>query len=476
MKWTALLSVWSLTLLAPPAMMLRAGADVVYLKDGTKVEGDILRKTEAGWSVKTADGTVVNVDADKVKGFEAKRGNPAEEPLQRLLSLRRTVEGQTDIRKILGRYKKFVEQHVGLPVVEEALKDVEIWEQRLADGKVKVGDKWVTKDEQALRQTAAAERTADVRRMLLQGKLKEATAAIDSTLAEDPQNAAALYLRGVVLFRQGQTAAARKAFDGVIQLSPDHSPSLNNVAVILSANKQYLGAINYYGQAMNAAPMVRPILDNVAEALNELPEAQRDNEAAKNVVLLFNAQDMALQTRMKKEGLFRWGSTWVKETELGQVKAEQDQINDKLERMEAEFEQVQDRIEQLGRDIDDTERSIRRIEAQSYGRDSTGRAIRLSYPRLYYDLKRDLEQLYGERDGEEEKSARLKKKARQARQALSIPRYTSVQQIIGVEGAPDLPPLTEADLGGDGDLRQSPTTAPSTAPAAIGDKVGSNAS
>ena len=70
----------------------------------------------------------------------------------------------------------------------------------------------------------------------------------------------------------------------------------------------------------------------------------------------------------------------------------------------------------------------------------------MSYPRLYYDLKRDLEQLYGERERREGEGPRLRQEAKQVQQEISVPRYTGVQQIIGVEGAPDLPALTARRL------------------------------
>ena len=466
MRRTALFAVWATTLLAPLALLpSQAPADVVYLKDGSKVEGEILRKTEQGWVVKQPDGKVTNIEADRVKSFEARRigtGGPAggvDDTMQRLLSLRRSVEGLTDIAKILDRYRKFIEHHVGTPAADEALRDVEIWEKRLDSGMVKVGERWVTPVEHGVLKEKAAARAGEARRLLLQGRGKEATAALDAALAEDPQNAAALYLRGVVYSRQQQTASARKSFEASLQYAANHGPTLNNIAVIMWGGKQYPGALNYYGQAMNAAPGTRAILDNVAEALNELPESHRDNEATKKVVLMFNAQDMSLQGRMKKRGLFRWGSTWVREKELKDLKAEEAKIEERIERMEEEFEDVQDRIEQIGRDIGDTERSIRRIEASSYGRDASGRPIRLSYPRLYYDLKRDLEQLHTEREAERDKVDRMRKKARQVKQSLSVPRYAGIQQIIGVEGAPDLPPLTEEELEG-GPTPDPPATAP----------------
>jgi tetratricopeptide (TPR) repeat protein len=445
MRRRALLALCGLTLLTPlkPATLR---ADVIYLKDGTRIEGEIVRKSDAGWDVKGPDGTITTVPSGRVRSFEAKRGNAADDPAERLASLRRSAGGQADIPKILERYKTFIEQYAGTPIVEEAKRDVKQWEERLAKGMVKVGDRWVTREEQATLRAKGVEQAVAARKLLLQGRVKDATAAIDAALADDPQNAAALYLRGVALYRQEQTAGARKAFEAVTKLAPNHGPALNNLAVIQWGAKQLPGAMNLYGQAMNASPGTRVILDNVAEALNELPEPQRRNAVTEKVVLMFNAQDMALQGRMKKRGLFRWGSTWVEERELKQLESEEEQIEEKLDVLEDEFEQAKERIEQIDRDLADTERSIRRIEASSYGRDRSGRPVRVAYPRLYYDLKRDVENLHDERGAEKEKLERLRKKARQVQQELTVPRYTGVQQLIGVEGTPDLPALTQSDL------------------------------
>lgn len=463
MRRAAWLTVCGLTLVALSSAPRVAHADVIYLKDGTKLEGEIVEKTDAGWVIKSADGKITKVQSSKVRSFEAKRGNGGGEPMQRLVSLRRSVEGQTDIPRILARYRKFVEQHVGTPIADEAAKDIAMWEGRLAKGMVKRGDKWVDKAEQDAIAARGVEQAIAARRLLLQGRTKDALAAIDSALAEYPQNAAALYLRGVALFRQQEVPAARKAFDAVLDLVPDHGPSLNNLAVILWSNKQYPAAINHYGQAMNAAPGTRAILDNVAEALNALPESQRDNDATEKVVLMFNAQDMALQGRMKKRGLFRWGSTWVEKDDLEELQSQADEIEDKLDALEDEYQQVMERIEQIEQDITDTERSIRRIEASSYGRDrNTGRATRFAYPRLYYDLRRDLENLHDERGAEKEKLERLRKKARQVQQSIATPQYAGVQQIIGVEGAPGLPPITADDI--QADPNAEPDEAPDEAP------------
>jgi tetratricopeptide (TPR) repeat protein len=461
--------------------VFHVSADVISLNDGSKLEGEVHR-TDTGYTVKTADGSSTAVDASKVKSLEAKRGGalsssassssssaalpsaaPTTKPvpasdngMQGLISLRRSVENQADAKKILERYRKFIEQHVGTPAGDEAVRDAQTWEERLDRGMVKVGDRWLSKSEQTELHAKSVQRAEAARQLLVQGHLRDATAALDAALAENPQNAAAQYLRGVVYYRQQQPLNARKAFETVAQWTPNHAPTLNNLAVLLWGAKQYAIALNYYGQAMNAAPLTQPILDNVAEALNDLPPAQRDNAVTKKVVLLFNAQDMTLQGRTKKQGRLRWGSTWVTEKQLESLRGEEKEIEDKFGKMNDEFEQVQDRLEQIGRDISDTERSIRRIEASSYGRDSSGHPVRLSYPKLYYDLKNDLEQLQTEQDSEKNKATRLRNAAKVMQRSLSIPRYTGVQQIIGVEGAPDL-----SDPSSPSPTTQTATTEPS---------------
>jgi tetratricopeptide (TPR) repeat protein len=464
------------------ALVLHVSADVIQLNDGSKVEGEIVRRTDTSYVVKSADGGITSVDASKVKSLEAKRGAaaaasssntppPSTAPTTKpaagspdsamlgLMSLRRSVENQTDARKILERYRKFIEQHVGSPAGDEAVRDAQVWEDRLDKGMVKVGDRWLSKAAQTELHAKSVERAEAARQQLLKGHLREATVALDAALAENPQNAAAQYLRGIVYYRQQQPLNARKAFEAVAQWTPNHAPTLNNLAVLMWGAKQHAIALNYYGQAMNAAPYTQHVLDNVAEALNDLPQSQRDNEVTKKAVLLFNAQDMTLQGRLKKQGLHRWGSTWVKDKQLETLRAEEKDIEGKLGKMNEEFEQVQDRLEQIGRDIADTERSIRRIEASSYGRDSSGRPIRLSYPKLYYDLKDDLEQLQTEKQSETDKSGRLRKAAKVMQGSLSVPRYTGLQQIIGAEGAPDLPDLAAPPAS---PTTQTATTEPST--------------
>src|SRR4051794_12772601 len=80
-------------LAAPPAR-----ADVIYLRDGSKVEGEI-RKTPEGWVVSAADGKQTNVAAGEIARMEARPKVGADTAEQRLNSLRNAVKSTSDAKQ-----------------------------------------------------------------------------------------------------------------------------------------------------------------------------------------------------------------------------------------------------------------------------------------------------------------------------------------------------------------------------------------
>src|SRR5688500_9424068 len=81
----------------PPAISL---ADVIVLKGGTRVEGELTR-TPDGYDVTAPDGKTTKVSASQVKSVEVTNGAAAEEARPRLESLRRSVENMSDLKLIV---------------------------------------------------------------------------------------------------------------------------------------------------------------------------------------------------------------------------------------------------------------------------------------------------------------------------------------------------------------------------------------
>jgi tetratricopeptide (TPR) repeat protein len=446
---TALLSL--LVLIAPATAL----ADVVHLKDGSRLDGDV-KKGTAGYVVTLPGGKVELVPLDKVKSIElgAAPGS-ADAAKEKLASLRRSVEYLDDPKKITERYQRFIEQNANTPVEVEARKDLAMWQERQARELVKFAGKWVTVEERAALQEKAFRQADAARKLLRAGKLAEADSTITQALAEDPQNAAAMYLRGLLQFRQELVVQARKSFETVNTIFPNHAPTLNNLGVVAVRQNQFVTAVNYYDQAMQASPKTREVLNNVAELLYNMPDEQRDTPVAQKVLRRFNEQDAALAGELEKQGLHRWGSTWVTTEQLDSLKDAERQAKDKLDALSAEFDAVKVRISNIDRDIAENDRSMRRMQNTSYVRDINGTIYQAPLPGTYYRMQDDNRKLSRERDEQFARLNKLREDAKAVNRDLPVPKYSGIQKMMDENFAPVQVPTAPG----------SPATQASTKPA-----------
>lgn len=438
--------------------------DVVYLKDGSTIEGDV-KKSASGWVVTKADGTVSRVNADAVSSIELRGGATTKATTKattqaadgKLFSLRRSVETVNDPARAVERYEQFIDANKGTPAGQEAAKDLLGWKDRRDRGLVRAGTEWVTPAERLAIREKAVIIADEARRQLKAGDPDAAEATLASALQDDPQNPAALYLRGLILFRQGQYGPARKHWEAVNTLVPNHVSTLNNLAVVSWRQNQPSAALKWYDQAMAAAPLDPLVLDNVAEALHGIPPEQRDSTLAQRTLKRFNEQDTELQKRMAEKGLFRWGATWVDRAKLDELKAVEEAHKARLDEMAKDFEEGKKRVERIDADMEANERSMRQIEANSWVIDREGRRSRQRLPGIYYDLQRDNEALRRKRIDELAKLDQLRESAKKAQDNAPAPQFTGVQKLIETDGAPIAIPDAEP-----ASAPPTTTTAPAT--------------
>ncbi|HEY8665236.1 MAG TPA: tetratricopeptide repeat protein [Tepidisphaeraceae bacterium] len=438
-------------------MACGAMADTVVLTDGSSMQGDVKRMGEE-YRVTDAAGKVTMVPADKVRSLEMGKAvaSDPDKAVESLFSLRRSLEAIGDVKLALERYGKFLEQYGKTPAAEEARKDMAAWQERMDQGLVKYGASWVTPAERGQLQEKSRAVVEQARGLMKEGRLKDADALLVQVLADDPRNVPALYLRGVLQFRQEQLPGARKNFEGVIASLPDHAATLNNLAVILWRQNQVGGALSYYDQAMVAAPNRREILDNVAEALNALPGEYKDSSTLKRILRHFTEQDKALQEAMARTGYYRWGGTWVNQKQLDELKAVEKEIKGQLDGLAKDFDDAKAKIEKIEDDIAANNRAIAQIEATSKYRLPDGSTAQAAYPPSYYQMKRDNDQLAQKRAGEIRKLDQLRAQAKAVQQKFPVPKFTGVQRVIESEGTPVMPPAKG----------EAPTSRPATRPTA----------
>lgn len=422
-------------------------ADIVHLSDGTKVEGDV-KKSAQGWSVTDAEGNVTVVPTGKVKSIELKSsssgGQPSPEVAEvRLYSLRRSVENLSNLGDIIERYQRFVEQTKGTELGKAAEKELAVWLDRQERGLVKVGQEWMTEQEKAqlLEQTFAV--VSEARQLMKDGRNREADAVLVKAMQVDPTNPSIHYLRGVLKYRQNEVPAARKAFELVIEQISNHAPSLNNLAVILTRQNHPAAALGMYDRAMQAEPQSRHVLDNFAEAFHALSPSERKAPIVQRALKRFLEQDEQLQQELAKRGLYRWGSTWVNQQQLDELKAAEEKIKGRLDQLAAEFDAAQARINTIRQDIAANLNVMRQLEARRHGYNASGQIVTGSLSPRYYDLQADNAKLEEEHKQQVQKMQQLRAAAKDVEQQLPTPRYSGTQKLIETEGTPIALPATQ---------------------------------
>lgn len=420
-----------LVLIAP------AWGDVIFLTDGTKIDGTIEHVTN-GWAITDLHGNIRVVAEDQVKTVEKSNTAPGpEEVRSHLDSLRRAMTFVSDANIGIERYQKFIDANKDSPVVRDAQKDLATWQERRDKHMVKIADRWLTPEEQAAYMQQVAAKAEDIRQLLKQSRTREAESAVAEMLRQDPTNVAAMYLRGYILLKQEQVIQARQQFEQVRTALPTHAPTLNNLAIIAWRQRQYPGAINLYDQAMAAAPSNRQILDNTAEAIYGLPADNRDAPIVKKAVKRFDEQDAVLQQTMGQSGWFRWGSTWVNQAQLDLIHAAEKDIKARLDDLAKEYDRMESQIRRNDTEIDLNNRYMARMDSErSVAVDSSGRFIAMPLPGEYYRLQRDNDLLKADQRELMGKLAAIREKGKSIEQQLPVPKYTGVQTAIGPEGTP----------------------------------------
>jgi len=424
-------------------LALPALADIIHLKDGSDLEGEI-RKVPDGWIV-VHEGQITQVTADKVASIEVKPVVTAETAMSRLNSLRRSVDNLSDIKQIIERYQNFISQNRDTPAAKDAAEELKIWRERQAKGLTKMGDRWVNPEERQGLLAHSADLAVQIHDMIKANQTKAASAALDQALAIDSQSPSLLYLRGVVQYHQDQFAPARKSFEQVLAALSDHPPTLNNLAVINWRQNSRGAALGYFDRAMIAAPGNLDILDNVAEAINAMTPDMKKSAIAQKVIRRFTEQDEDLQKRMKAKGQYRWGSSWIDEQQKAKFEEQEKAMKEELAKLQTEFDDVQARLTATDLRITEIQQMMRTIEAQSVAQTPDGKIIQLGLPASYFQYGREVDGLKGTRASLVANLDRLRGQAKQVRAKNAIqPQFSGIQKLIDADGVPlPMPPATQ---------------------------------
>ena len=446
-----------------------AAGDTLVLRDGSSLEGTI-KKAPGGYDVVAADGTRTFVADTQVAAFRL-TGKPATRPGggggdvddAGLASLRRSVDNLDDLKLIVARYERFVEQSKDKPAVAAAAtEDLERYRQLRADGYVKFNGEWVAPGERADALRATYLDAAEARRQIKDGDLAAARATVAKMLAADAGDVSANYLGGVLAQRDGDVTAARNYFEKVRRKLPKHAPTLVNLAAINVKYNQQARALAFLGDAMRSEPNNKDVLDGVAEALAMLDDRTAKSHQADVTRKVFEQQDAVLQRQMKERGLYRWGSKWVGGEDYAKLKALDDEVRGNVNRLQAQQAGLRQQAQQIDRQAADLTSYLANLEQSRNYVDKEGRVVQGPLPPEYYNAQARQRELLNQRQGLELEVGRLNAAVAQEKARLPTPAYDGQIRPVGEDGVPvTLPPEPAA---------AAPEAAPEAAPpAADGD-------
>ena len=117
---------------------------------------------------------------------------------------------------------------------------------------------------------AMADAVDDAQKLVRRNQYLQAQEKIDVALAEDPNNAQALFLKGVVLSETGQTEDAIAVFTRLTETYPEMPEPYNNLAVIYARQKSYEQARQALEMAIRANPTYGTAYENLGDIYAKL--------------------------------------------------------------------------------------------------------------------------------------------------------------------------------------------------------------
>lgn len=434
-------------------------ADTIVLKDGTVLTG-VVKQVKDGYEITSAAGQSSFVPKADVKSIKlSNEGKVTEQSAkERLASLRRSVEAETQIDRVLDRYKQFIEMNKDTDAAADAQKDIALWQDRRAKGMVKVGSHWLTPAQRDEYLIATAKLANEIADQIAGGDIAGATKRIAQGLEEDPTNVSLAYLDGVLQLRRNRLSEAKRSFDLVVDQIPTHPPTLYNEAAIAAYFKRWPAAIPMFEKVMTLAPNHPEILNGVTEFIRLLPDSHKRSAAFDRLQALYTAQERVVEAEMAKKGMFRFGSGWAPKDKIDELNKKIAEFEEKKKSLQADFDASLDKIKQYQREIDRIEQQLTDIEYNRIVRDATtGRTYYMPRPQIYYDLLEEKSRYERQIQTAKTEGEDLKRKAKELEtQAPQMPYAGSVMP-VGEAGVPIVLPAG-ANLPGE------PTTAPATQP------------
>ncbi|MGC8625645.1 MAG: tetratricopeptide repeat protein [Phycisphaerae bacterium] len=306
MKMRRLLLVGILIALA--GVSLRA--DTITLTDGRVIHGH-LNRVGKYYVITPRHGAAFQVPVNTLASIEiGAAATPATAAKNAWRVVQYDIHRQTNLDAIIHAISAYQEKYPHSPVLAESQRALRRYKQYKLLAFVFFAGQWMA----ATQATSFAAHADVLARAALAdyraGKFDAARSAAQLALKSNPANSSAMIIMGVLNYRKENNPGAAKYFAAVLARHPTNVIAINDLAITLYHQRQQPRALVYFGKALNINSSNRLLLDNIFIALHHY---SGDHVAYlyQNLRQVFSQADSKMQALMAKQGLYRFGATWV---------------------------------------------------------------------------------------------------------------------------------------------------------------------
>jgi S1-C subfamily serine protease len=255
-----------------------AWAAKLVLKDGTVLEGTVI-KTSDGYWVKSSDGSTKTVNAEDVQSVQtdsdaaASGGSPdvaADDGSGAFRAARnRATEAESSLAAV-SIWQLFVDKYPDSPDVAAAKQELDRWKKLAADGAEKINGQWVGGDERRKIIDQATELTRQAVDMLDKDETLQAIDKLQASVRIYPNSFLTNFCLGNVKMYQKDYDQAAQFFTTAARLKPQSAEAENNLAVANFFRKRFDVAIDEFLNA-NKIEDSKDVAQNLVTALALAP-------------------------------------------------------------------------------------------------------------------------------------------------------------------------------------------------------------
>ncbi len=152
---------------------------------------------------------------------------------------------------------------------QQAQARYEYWDQAATDQLVRVGPKWIPKEEAEALQKEADDLVRQAIEMLNVDNVAAATAKLEKASKVYPEHLESVFLLAVNAFLRRDFKVAETKFNQCLTRAPNNIALLNNIAICEIQMKRYAGAVKHWQQAASLDPENKSVAQNVGQFISD---------------------------------------------------------------------------------------------------------------------------------------------------------------------------------------------------------------